>query len=808
MDRDDLPREIPPLLPVLPLRDTVIFPLTVTSIAVGQPRSLQLVEDVQRTNRLLALLAQKEAEKIPAGPMDLHRVGTAAVVQHSLRGPDGVLRVIVQGLERIRLGEVVRQEPYLVARVERYPEERAFGLEAEALQRAVRELFAQVLERTSPELAATAQSAGTGLQLIYLIASSYPFATGERQAVIEEPSELGMLRRLHGLLQHESAVSEIKERLATQTREKLTKGQREYILREQLQAIRKELGELESEEGDLRELSEQLSKAGLPEEAKKEADRELERLRRVPPASPEHGVIRSYLEWLRDLPWNRPTGARIDVGRAREVLDADHHDLERVKERILEYLAVKKLRDERGVRIGETPLPPRRGEVRGEPILCLVGPPGVGKTSLGQSIARALERKFTRMSLGGIHDEAEIRGHRRTYIGAMPGRILQALRRVETSDPIFMLDEVDKLQVGFHGDPSAALLEVLDPAQNHAFVDTYLGVPFDLSRVLFICTANNMESIPAALLDRMEVIRLPGYTDEEKLHIARKYVLPNLLAAHGLEDGEVVVGDPALRQMIRDYTREAGVRNLERALADVIRKVAKQVSEGARPPLEARAEALRQYLGPPRFFDEVSERIDRPGVSTGLAWTPAGGEVLFIEAAMMEGREEELILTGMLGDVMRESARAALSYLRSSAPRFGIDARYFRRKSVHLHVPAGAIPKDGPSAGLPMVVALTSLVTRRIVDSAAAMTGEITLRGKVLPVGGIKEKVLAAHRAGLRRVILPRRNEGSLEDVPEEVKRALRFVFVDSIDEALADALGLHPLYAGVPEEIAPATRH
>ncbi|WP_235656592.1 endopeptidase La, partial [Fischerella thermalis] len=553
------------------------------------------------------------------------------------------------------------------------------------------------------------------------------------------------------------------------------------------------------------ELRNQLEAAQLPEEARKEAFRELSRLERLPAISPEYGMIRTYLDWMVSLPWNTTTGEAIDLGYAHQVLDEDHYDLEKIKDRILEYLAVKKLKSERGAVLEEqssvqekapeeapaSQKPPETvlEEIRREPILCFVGPPGVGKTSLGQSIARAMGRKFVRISLGGVSDEAEIRGHRRTYIGALPGRLIQALRRAETADPVFMLDEVDKLGRSFQGDPAAALLEVLDPAQNHTFVDTYLGVPFDLSRVLFICTANTVETIPSPLLDRMEILSLSGYTELEKLHIARRYLLPKQLRANGLKPEELAITDAALQRIIREYTREAGVRSLEREIGAVVRKVARQIAEGKVTATTVEAEQLPDYLRRPRFLDEVVERIDRPGIATGLAWTPAGGDVLFVEATMMPGRAEQLVLTGMLGDVMRESAQAALSYVRSNAEKLGIDPKVFMGKVVHVHVPAGATPKDGPSAGVTMVTAIASVASGRLVRNDVAMTGEITLRGKVLPVGGIREKVLAAYRAGIKTVILPQRNEPDLEDVPEEVRHQLQFVPVSAAEEVLATAL-------------------
>jgi ATP-dependent Lon protease len=805
---------LPDVLSVLPLRDTVAFPLAVIPIVVGQERSVKLVEDAMRANRLIALVAQKQKSAAPAGPDELYRIGTAAVIQQLWRAQDGTLRLLVQGQERIRIIDFAKIDPYLIGQIESAPEIVRDGVELEALVRAVRDLFQRVAALTQElpeELGALIQSLTDPKQVAYLVASSISLPTPTRQELLEIDAVSGKLRRLIDLLQHELAVGELGRKITSETQEEMSKAQREFYLREQLKTIQKQLGEEDPERAEKEALRRRLEEAPLPPDARREAERELSRLERLPAASPEHGIIRTYLDWLLSLPWGKTTGGTIDVPRAREVLDADHYDLEKIKERILEYLAVKKLRDERQAAPTAPPgtapaatagAHPRTeiDEARREPILCFVGPPGVGKTSLGQSIARAMGRRFVRISLGGIHDESEIRGHRRTYIGAMPGRIIQALRRVETTDPVFMLDEVDKLGVGIQGDPAAALLEVLDPAQNNAFVDTYLGVPVDLSNVLFICTANTTETIPSALQDRMEIVSLSGYTEEEKLHIARRHLLPRVVRAHGLLEGEVVLDDGAIRKMIREYTREAGVRNLERSIAGVLRKAARRIGEGATTPIAVSSKEIPDFLGRPKFIDEMAERIDRPGVATGLAWTPTGGDVLFVEATMMPARDERLILTGMLGDVMRESAQAALSYLRSNAERLGVDPRGFERKAVHIHVPAGAIPKDGPSAGVTMTVALASLATGRPVRHDTAMTGEITLRGKVLPVGGIKEKVLAAYRAGVKTVILPRRNEDALEDVPEEVKRALRFIPVESIEQALEAALT--PVHEGAGDRL------
>jgi ATP-dependent Lon protease len=638
------------------------------------------------------------------------------------------------------------------------------------------------------ELAASVQGVGDARQLVYFVASVVPLPVAARQELLELDPVTAKLRRLVDLLQRELAVRELGRKITSETEERLTKAQREHYLREQVRSIQRELGDEEGGAGEIAELRRKLEEAGLPEEARREAERELARLANLSPASPEYGMIRTYLEWITSLPWAKLDGGSIDIHRARQVLDEDHYDLDKVKDRILEYLAVKKLRQERAGRAAAPP--PVTGEAPArEPILCFVGPPGVGKTSLGQSVARALGRKFVRMSLGGVRDEAEIRGHRRTYIGAMPGRIVQGLRRAERRDPVFMLDEIDKIGADWRGDPASALLEVLDPAQNHTFVDNYLGVPFDLSQVLFIATANTLDTIPGPLRDRMEILTLSGYTDEEKIGIARQYLAPRQLAAHGLAADELSVEPEAIRRIVRGYTREAGVRNLEREIATVARKVARRIAEGERGPFRVTADNLVEFLGRPRFIDEVAERTGRPGVATGLAWTPVGGDVLFVEATMMPSSEERLLLTGMLGDVMRESAQAAVSYVWSNAAAFDIDPKVFEGKTIHVHVPAGAIPKDGPSAGVTITTAIASLASGRPVRSDLAMTGEITLRGTVLPVGGIKEKVLAAHRTGLRSVILPHRNERDVEDVPAEVRRDVTFIFVDDAAEVLRYAL-------------------
>ena len=793
---------VPDALPVLPLRDAVVFPMTAVPLAVGQPRSVRLVDDVMRGNRLLALVAQRDANAEPAKPEDLHRVGTVGVIHQLARAPDGGVRLMVQGIERVRLVDWIGTEPYLVARIEVARDQTVPAPEVEALRRAVVDVFRRLVEASAElpdELAAAAESITDPRHVVYFVASVVPLDMAARQELLEIDPVAAKLRRLIDLLQREVAVRELGRKITTDTEERLSKKQREYYLREQLRAIQRELGEDEGGDSQVTELRRRIEEARLPDEARREAERELGRLATISPASPEHGMTVTYLEWMASLPWSKLGGETIDILRARQVLDEDHFDLEKIKDRILEYLAVKKLREERQGQArhsgsGEAPVPAAPPLVTGdsparEPILCFVGPPGVGKTSLGQSIARALGRRFVRMSLGGIRDEAEIRGHRRTYIGALPGRIIQGLRRAETRDPVFMFDEIDKIGADWRGDPSSALLEVLDPAQNHTFVDNYLGVSFDLSQVLFIATANTLDTIPGALRDRMEILVLSGYTDAEKIGIAREYLIPKQLAAHSLATDELSFEPEAMRQIVRGYTREAGVRNLEREIATVARKVARRLAEGQREPVRITADNLVEYLGRPKFFDEVAERTTRPGVATGLAWTPTGGDVLFVEVTMMPSTEERLVLTGMLGDVMRESAQAAVSYVWSNAEALDIDPKLFEGKTIHVHVPAGAIPKDGPSAGVTIMTALASLATRRPVRSEVAMTGEITLRGKVLPVGGIKEKVLAAHRTGIRAVILPRRNERDLDEVPDELRKQVSFIFVDDAEEVLRHAV-------------------
>ena len=774
-------------LPVLPLKNTVVFPHILVPLAVGRPRSLRLLEDLPPGERTMAVAAQYDERVEEADWEQIRHVGTIVRIQHLVKLPDGSFQLAVQGLERVRLAAPTASDPYLVAELEPHPEEpwdEEPGIEREALVRSVLASFQQVVAIAPylpSELLPAALSIDDPLHLAYFIGHHVRLSVEQRQEVLELPDARQKLERLLGLMGHELEVLELGRKIQSQAEESIGRSQREYFLREQLKAIQRELGELSEDAGELAEMRQRIAKAGLPAEARREAERELARLERIPSASPESSVIRTYLELLVSLPWNVSTEGDLDVARARDILDADHYDLDKVKKRIVEHLAVRRLRQDRGL-----------GEVRREPILCFVGPPGVGKTSLGQSIARAMGRKFVRASLGGVHDEGEIRGHRRTYIGAMPGRIINAIRRAESNDPVFMLDEVDKIGADWRGDPSSALLEVLDPEQNRDFRDNYLDVPFDLSRVMFVTTANTLDTVPPALRDRMEVLPLSGYTEEEKVQIATRFLIPKQLEAHGLRAEEASIEDDVVRLLIREYTREAGVRNLEREIAGVLRRVAAMIAGGeaaaATLPIVVDDERVRDALGKRRFFDDTAERIDRPGVATGLSWSPTGGEIIFVEAAAMPGKGE-LRLTGQLGEVMRESAAAALSYLKTRADALGIERARFEEHDIHVHIPAGAQPKEGPSAGVTVLAALASILAGTPVRDDLAMTGEITLRGRVLPVGGIKEKVLAAHRAGIRRVLIPRRNEIDLDDIPADLRQQLRVVLVESVDDVLREAL-------------------
>jgi ATP-dependent Lon protease len=799
LDQDESPGmeqldsiEVPEELPILPLRGLVVYPMTAVPIRVGQSRSIKLVDDAVVGKRLIGLVASRDPELAEPGPDDVYQVGTLASVHRLFKAPDETITLIMQGLQRIRIEEFTAEEPYLMGRVERIPETLEETVEVKALQRSIVEIFqnlAELLPAVPEELLVMALNVENPLQLAYAIATHVRVNLDDAQQLLEIDSTREKLHLLLNLLTKELEVVELGRKIQSEAQSELEKTQREYFLREQMKAIQRELGEADGQQMEVEEFRRKIEEAGMPEEAEKEAQRELDRLSKLPTVAAEYGVIRTYLDWLTSLPWDRATEDNLDISHARLVLDEDHYDLDEIKERILEYLAVRKLKDERQEeRDAEQVHDTIRREREGV-ILCFVGPPGTGKTSLGQSIARALGRKFIRQSLGGMRDEAEIRGHRRTYIGALPGRVIQALRRAGTKNPVFMLDEVDKIGSDFRGDPASALLEVLDPEQNREFRDHYLDVPFDLSEVMFITTANLLHPIPAPLRDRMEILELSGYTDLEKVRIAQGYLVPRQLRENGLLQGEITFTDEAIHRIIREYTREAGVRNLERQIGRICRKIATSVAEGKEEtPREIAVDDVPEYLGQQRFFPETALRTKIPGVATGLGWTPTGGDIQFFEATQMPGNKGFQI-TGQLGDVMKESAQAALSYVRSKAQEMGIASDFFESTDIHLHVPAGAIPKDGPSAGVTIATALVSLLTGRTVRPDVAMTGEITLRGQVLPVGGIKEKVLAAHRAGLKTVILPKRNEKDLEDVPSDVRQSLNFALVERIDEVFEIAL-------------------
>ncbi len=786
---------IPAELPVLPLRGVVVYPLMVLPLTVGQARSVRLVDDVAVGDRLVGLVASKDPELDEPAPDEVYQMGTAALIHRLIKSPDGTIRIIVQGVERIHIDEWTAEEPYLKAKVSTIPDvlPDEGDVEAEALMRNVVDLFGRLVAlvpHLPDELMMAAASTDDPRQLVYLISTSMRMDLQDAQEILELDQVTDKLRRLTNILTHELEVLELGKKIQSEAQSEMEKMQREYFLREQLKAIQRELGEGDEQQMEIEELRTKIAEAGMTEEAEKEALRELSRLEKLPPAAAEYGVIRTYLDWLTSLPWSVTTDDTLDISYARQVLDEDHYDLDKIKERILEYLSVRKLRLERAEEREQDELHPQdliRREREGV-ILCFVGPPGTGKTSLGQSIARALDRKFIRMSLGGVRDEAEIRGHRRTYIGALPGRIIQTIRRVGSKNPIIMLDEVDKIGADWRGDPSSALLEVLDPEQNREFRDHYLDVAFDLSQVMFITTANILDTIPGPLRDRMEILQLSGYTEEEKINIAKGYLVPRQIRENGLRTEEISFTDDALRTIIRDYTREAGVRSLERQIGGVCRKVATQVAEGKTEPVIVEADHIAEYLGKPTYFFEAAERCDMPGVATGLSVTAVGGDILFIEATKMPG-QKGLTITGQLGDVMKESAQAALSYVRSQANDLGFEENFFSTNDIHVHVPAGAVPKDGPSAGVTIATALASLLTGRPVRADVGMTGEITLRGQVLPVGGIKEKVLAAHRAGLHIVIIPKRNEKDLDDLPQEIRDKMKFVLVDRVDEVLANAL-------------------
>ena len=776
-ERPAPPPELPDGLPVLPLRETVPFPDTLIPLAIGQERSVKLVNDVLGGERMLTMVASRNHEEESPDPDDLYDVGVAGTVARMLKVPDGTLRILVQGGPRVRLTDYVATEPYLVARIVEEPDVVDDTPEIEALARNVQGTFTQIIQEV-PYLPEELQIAVANLddpaELSYMIAGALRIKTEERQELLEERNLAKRLRRLSEILARETELISLGSRIQSQVQSEMEKGQREYFLRQQLKAIQDELGETDEQAAEANELRERVEEAELPDNVRKQAERELQRFERLPPQSAEHGVIRTYLEWILELPWSRSSEDRLDLKAARKQLDRDHYDIEKVKDRILEFLAVRKLKPDA-----------RSG------ILCFVGPPGVGKTSLGKSIAAAMGREFERISVGGVRDESEIRGHRRTYIGAIPGTIVRAIRDAGVNNPVLMIDEIDKMGADFRGDPASAMLEVLDPEQNSGFRDHYLDLPFDLSRVFFITTANWLDPIPPPLRDRMEVIQLAGYTEEEKLEIAKRYLVPRQIERNGLTPGKIEFTDDALRLLIDGYTREAGVRNLEREAGAVCRKVAREYAEGRRTRKKTvRPKHVVEYLGKRRFVSDTGRRTDHPGVATGLAWTPVGGDVLYIEATAYAG-EGRLQITGQLGDVMKESAAAALSWVKGNVWRWGpeVPEDWFRTHDVHVHVPAGAVPKDGPSAGVTMVTALVSLVTERRVRSDTAMTGEVTLTGQVLPIGGLKEKALAAQRAGLARVIAPKLNEADLDELPEHLTRDIEFIFVDDVDQVLDEAL-------------------
>jgi ATP-dependent Lon protease len=770
---------VPSEVAVLPLRDTVLFPNSFMPLAVARESSVKLIDEAIAGGKLIGVFTQRDPGQEEPGQADLHTIGTLTYIHKMFKLPDGSLRLIVQGLSRIRLVSVATAKPYIKAEIAEVPDVAGSSdaLETDALQRNIRQNFQQVVQLSpvlSDDLTALAANIADPSRLADFVASSLStIGTAVKQELLETVDLRARMDQLNRILTKELEVLELGSKIQSQVQSEVGRNQREYFLREQMKAIQKELGEGDDQAKEADELRAKIEAAGMPEEVKKEALRELDRLTKMPAAAAEYTVARTYIDWLIALPWSKRTDENIDLARTKAVLDADHSGLERAKDRIVEYLAVRKLKP----------------DVKG-PILCFVGPPGVGKTSLAKSIASSLDRKFVRVSLGGMRDEAEIRGHRRTYIGALPGQIIQGLRRAESRNPVFILDEIDKLGADFRGDPASALLEVLDPEQNNTFRDHYLDVPFDLSEVLFITTANVLDTIPGPLRDRMEVLEIPGYTEEEKLQIAKDHLVGKQIANHGLTPEQVTFTDEALSAIVRGYTREAGVRNLEREIGAICRKIARRQAEGQAAPLEVTRAVVEEMLGAPRHLEEeMKDRTREPGVAIGLAWTPVGGDVLFVEASRMAGGGQ-LTITGQLGDVMKESARIALSWFRAHAPRWGVDPTFYKDAEIHMHVPAGAIPKDGPSAGVTMVTALASALSARPVRSDVAMTGEITLSGRVLPVGGIKEKVLAARRAGIHEVILPRQNEKNVrEDLPEEHRKGLTVHYVDEMDDVLKLAL-------------------
>lgn len=788
-DSDQIPSEVP----ILPLRGLVVYPQTALPLTIGQPRSIKLIDDIAVSNRLVGLVTSQNPDLENPGPEDLFKIGTLGIIHRLFRAPDGTIRVLIQGLARISIGSFTQIDPYLRAEITANPEIIETGLEIEALARNTRSQFekiADLIPSLPRELVASVLSIKEPLQTVYNIANLQRMELSDAQSILETNSVSEKFHKLFAVLTRETEVLELGQKIQNEAKSEIEGIQREYFLREQMKAIQKELGETDEQTVEADNFRKKIADAKLSGEALEVANREVDRLSKLPPAAAEYGVIRTYLDWLVELPWQKQTVDDLDIRHARSVLEEDHYGLEDIKERILEFLAVRKLRLERK---SESLSKEKKTDLirkeREGVILCFIGPPGVGKTSLGQSIARALNRKFIRISLGGMSDEAEIRGHRRTYIGAMPGRILQAIRRVESNNPVFMLDEIDKLTMDFHGDPAAALLEVLDPEQNFDFRDNYLEVPFDLSQVMFITTANQLDTIPAPLLDRMEVIHLSGYTEAEKVQIATRYLIPRQIIENGLKKDEIKFRKSAIQSIIRFYTRESGVRNLERTIGSVCRKIATQITEGKVQSSIIDSKSLSNFLGKPIFVEteEIMRRTSIPGVATGLAWTPYGGEILFIESSQMPGSKGYQI-TGSVGNVMQESAKAALTYVRSHAKALGIDENFFDKTDIHLHIPSGAQPKDGPSAGVTITTSLVSLLTHRPIRPDLGMTGEVTLRGQVMPVGGIKEKMLAAYRAGLKTILLPRRNLQDLEDLPADVKENIHFIPVDTVADVIKHA--------------------
>ncbi|MCE5204020.1 MAG: endopeptidase La [Coriobacteriales bacterium] len=774
MSTADEHTQVPEVLPLIPLRDLVLFPNLVVPLFVGRDRSITALEEAMRREHLVALVTQKVAETQDPGPADIFDVGCVVTVLQELKLPDGTAKALVEGVQRMRIIEFVRTEPYLEARIEPLEESAEADVETKALMRNLIADFERAAQLGKPipqEVLMAAGSIEEPGRLADFVTFHLSLKADEKQMILEAVDPKVRLQKTADFLRKELEILELGSKIQNRVKESMTKTQREYFLREQLKAIQQELGQYDEVQAEIDEYKEKIAKAGMPEEVEEKALKELSRLEKMPQAAAETSVIRTYLDWLTGLPWQVSDEEKLDLVAARKILDEDHYGLETVKERVLEYLAVHKLTE----------------HMRG-PILCFVGPPGVGKTSIGRSIARALNRKFIRMSLGGVRDEAEIRGHRRTYVGALPGRIIQSINQAGTNNPVFMMDEIDKVGADFRGDPTSALLEVLDPEQNYAFQDHYLEAPFDLSNVMFITTANLLDTIPPALQDRMEVIHFPGYTEDEKLHIATKYLVPKQLKEHGLDRSMLVFRQSSLREIIRRYTREAGVRNLERSIAAICRQVARKVVEGQTGKTTIGAKDVSTYLGPPKFSFGMAEKRDEVGVATGLVWTEVGGDVIFIEATTMKGKGN-LTLTGQLGDVMRESAQAAVSYIRTRASDLGIDPDFYEKLDVHIHVPAAAIPKDGPSAGITMATALASVLTGARVRRDVAMTGEITLRGRVLPIGGLKEKLLAAHRAGIKKVLIPKENLRDLELVPDHVRTEMEIVPVETMDEVLQQAL-------------------